>query len=79
MNKVQRFFWRLWVVLSGVWVVALVLLGSWEEMRTDRGDLLINWPIYWVFIVGPPVMLVVLGALASWILGAQQDSPNSNS
>ena len=73
MTRMQRLFWRLWIVLSGIWVLLLTLLGSSEGMRTDRGDLLIAWPSYWVMIIGPPLLLLVLGLLVAWILGALQD------
>lgn len=78
MNRVHLFFWRLWIVLSGIWVLLLTLLGSWEEMRTDRGDLLIAWPFYWALIIGPPLLLLMVGLLSAWVIDAFNDKPERN-
>lgn len=42
-------------------------------MRTDRGDLLVAWPLYWGIILGPPLLLLILGALISWIFEALEN------
>lgn len=69
----HRFLWRLWLVLSGLWVLLLVLLGSAESMRTDSGALLIEESFYWVLILGPPVLLLVVAKLLDWIIGGLKD------
>jgi hypothetical protein len=63
----HRFLWRLWL-LSGLWVLLLVLLGSAEGMRTSTGALMIEEPFYWVLILGPPVLLLVVAKLLDWII-----------
>ena len=70
MNRIQRFLWRLWVAVSGIWILLLIIVGSWGEMRTYRGDLLIAWPSYWVIIIGPPLLLLLIGLLFVWIFSA---------
>ena len=50
-----------------------MLVGSWEEMRTDKGTLLIEWPGYWIMIIGPPVILLFVGLLLAWITDGLRD------
>lgn len=71
--RLHQFLWRIWVVLSGLWVLALVLMGSMESMRADDGRLVIEWPIYWIIIIGPPILLLVLVMLLAWIIGGLSD------
>ena len=72
-NRLHRFLWRLWVVVSGLWVFLWILAGIHPEMRTDNGELFMFWPGYWIFVLGPPLVLMVLGALLTWVLDGLRD------
>ena len=69
----HRFLWRLWLVVSGLWVMLLVLVGSSKGMRTASGQLLIEEPLYWAVIVGPPLFLLLIARLLDWIISGLKD------
>lgn len=73
-SRVYRFFGRLWIALSGLWLVALVLLGSFEAMRTSSGQLLIQLPAYWIFVIGPPICILLIGLIALWVINVLKDN-----
>lgn len=71
--QLHRFLWRLWLALSGIWVVILVLLGS---AHTDRGGLLIEEPVYWAIILAPPILLLLIASLLAWIIDGLRHDGN---
>lgn len=75
--RIRRFVTRLWLVLSAIWLALLVLVGSLETMRTDRGVLLIAEPVYWIMIFGPPVLLLVILSLLAWIISGLRDDTDA--
>lgn len=72
-NRLRRFFWRAWVVISGLWVVVWIIAGIHPDMRTGNGELFMFWPGYWIFVLGPPLILFILGRLLIWILDGLRD------
>ena len=66
----RRFLWRLWVVVSGIWIILMLLFGISPEMRqlTDRGSLILQEPWYWVIMLVPPLLLLLIAVLLNWIL-----------
>lgn len=72
-KRLRRFFWRLWVAISGLWAVVWIIAGVHPAMRTDNGELLMFWPGYGFIVLGPPLLLFILGALSNWILDGLRD------
>ncbi len=71
--KLHLFLWRLWIVVSGLWVAILVLVGINEEMRTDKAGLLIQWSGYWLMIVIPPLLLLAITVLLAWVIDSLRE------
>jgi hypothetical protein len=72
----HRFLWRLWVVVSGIWITLLLLFGFSPEMRqlTDSGTLILQEPWYWAIMLVPPLLLLLIAGLLSWIFsGLRED------
>ena len=68
----HRFLWRLWIVLSGIWVIGMLLLGlNLEHTEHTR---VISDPLYWLFIFVPPILLLGIAVLLNWIIqGLRED------
>lgn len=75
-----RFLWRLWVLVSGIWITLLLLFGVSPEMRqlTDTGTLILQEPWYWAIMLAPPLLLLLIAGLLSWVFsGLREDVAES--
>lgn len=68
----HRLLWRIWIVLSLIWVIGLFLLLNLSETRFE--------PVVWVLIFGPPMILLLVAWVLSWIIkGLQADMDEKKS
>lgn len=60
----RRGFFRLWLVLSALWVVpvGLFIAGTYKPMQ------LLAEPLAWWLMLGPPAVALVLLTAAGWAL-----------
>lgn len=74
----RRLLWRLWAVLSGLWIIVWLLLGSSHQMSTDLRTPVLHESWYWVIVLGPPLLLLLVAALLDWIIsGLREDVAES--
>ena len=70
-NWVRDLF-RLWLVLSVLWVIATIVFAVREEMQTFAGTNITRFLQFGAMAVLPPlgflVLLMVLGLVVEWIV-----------
>lgn len=65
----HRLIWRIWIVLSGLWVGGhLLLVVSLGDKPLAEADTFFYW---WVFL--PPLLLLIVVKLLDWIISAVRD------
>jgi len=72
----RRFLWRLWAVLSGIWVTLLLLVaatGSEEGLLPQ----LQHGP-FWIGMLAPPIGLLIVAVLLNWIINGLRDDTIGN-
>ena len=65
----RRFLWRLWAVISAIWVGLWLLLLLMHEDSSS----VVQKPQYWLVIVVPPVLLLLVAGLLNWIISGLRD------
>lgn len=69
----KRLLWRSWAVLSILWAAFWLLTGYFGERS------LLAEGSFWLIVVAPPVLLLLVAGLLSWIIdGLRGDLADRN-
>ncbi len=61
--------WRIWIVISGLWVIGLITLALFAADKKAGAAPLLE-PAFWAVILVPPLLLYLAVRVLAWIVSA---------
>jgi hypothetical protein len=73
MNWIERLLFWAWVILSGMWVAAVVLVTAEPHPHAPFSAVPVSWIV--AVAVGPPALLLGFGRVGAWLIRGYRRGP----